>query len=79
MSRLSLCLIARDEEEMLPGCLASVAGVVDEVVVMDTGSKDDTLRIARERGARVAQVPWSDDFSASRNAALRPWTRSWRR
>jgi tetratricopeptide (TPR) repeat protein len=70
MTRLSLCLIARDEEGMLPGCLASVAGVVDEVVVIDTGSKDGTRRIARERGARVAQVPWNDDFSAPRNAAL---------
>ena len=70
MTRLSLCLIARDEEEMLPACLASVAGAVDEIVVVDTGSRDATARIAQEAGARVAHLPWSDDFSAPRNAAL---------
>jgi tetratricopeptide (TPR) repeat protein len=70
MARLSLCLIARDEEELLPGCLASVAGLVDEVVVADTGSCDGTARIAQEAGARVLQVPWRDDFSEPRNATL---------
>jgi len=70
MHRLSLCLIARDEEDLLPACLASVAEVVDEMVVVDTGSRDATIRIAREAGAVVAEMPWSDDFSAPRNAAL---------
>ncbi|HTN52172.1 MAG TPA: glycosyltransferase [Anaeromyxobacter sp.] len=70
MARLSLCLIARDEEALLPACLASVAGVVDEVVVADTGSRDGTARVARERGARVLEVPWRDDFSEPRNATL---------
>jgi tetratricopeptide (TPR) repeat protein len=71
MRRLSLCLIARDEETMLPGCLASVEGLVDEIVVVDTGSRDATPHIAREAGARVAHIPWNDDFSAPRNEALR--------
>lgn len=72
--RISLCLIARDEEEMLPGCLASVEGAVDELVVVDTGSKDATPELARRAGAKVLEVPWEDDFSAPRNAAARAAT-----
>lgn len=70
MARLTLCLIARDEEEMLPGCLASVAGVADEVVVVDTGSTDRTMEIARAAGATVLVRPWDDDFSAPRNLGI---------
>lgn len=69
-ARLGLCMIARDEEALLPGCLASVAGVVDEIVVLDTGSRDRTVELARAAGARVIERPWSGDFSAARNAAL---------
>ncbi|MFH1465707.1 MAG: glycosyltransferase family 2 protein, partial [Pseudomonadota bacterium] len=68
--RLSLCLIVRDEEALLPGCLASVRGVVDEIVVVDTGSTDATPRIAHEAGAVVIAHPWTDDFAAARNASL---------
>lgn len=67
---LSACIIARDEEERLPRCLASLAGVVDEIVVVDTGSKDATMDIARKAGARVSQLAWCGDFAAARNAAL---------
>jgi tetratricopeptide (TPR) repeat protein len=77
MPLLSLCLIARDEEEMLPGCLASARDAVDEIVLVDTGSRDATLRIAREMGAHIAQVPWNDDFSAPRNAAFALATGDW--
>ncbi len=70
MPRLSLCVIARDEAELLPGLLESVAGVVDEVVLIDTGSRDATASIAREAGAIVGFAPWEDDFSAARNASL---------
>jgi tetratricopeptide (TPR) repeat protein len=68
--RLSLCLIARDEERFLDGCLASVHGAVDEIVVVDTGSKDATADIARSHGARVLHEAWRDDFSAARNTSL---------
>jgi Glycosyl transferase family 2/Tetratricopeptide repeat len=68
--RISLCLIARDEEVFLPGCLASVAGVVDEMVVVDTGSVDSTVEVARQAGAIIVHHVWNDDFSAARNAAL---------
>ncbi|MBI9074758.1 MAG: glycosyltransferase [Desulfatibacillum sp.] len=68
--RLSLCMIARDEADALPRALASVAGLVDEMVVVDTGSADNTKEIAREMGALVFEHPWGDDFSAPRNLAM---------
>lgn len=67
---LLAALIARDEEEMLPACLASLDGLVDRIVVGDTGSVDDTVRVARSFGAEVVDVPWQDDFAAARNAVL---------
>ena len=63
---VSLVMIVRDEERCLARCLDSVAGVVDELVVVDTGSTDDTVRIARAAGARVLHEPWHDDFAAAR-------------
>jgi hypothetical protein len=70
MKRITLCVIARDEEAMLPACLASVAGAVDAMVVVDTGSSDGTVRLAAAAGARVVHHVWADDFAAARNAAL---------
>lgn len=67
---ITLCMIARDEARFLPACLASVAPLVDEIVVVDTGSTDDTVRLAEDAGARVVSFPWCDDFAAARNAAL---------
>ncbi|MBM4440614.1 MAG: glycosyltransferase [Candidatus Rokubacteria bacterium] len=67
---LSAALIVRDEEAVLPACLESLAPVVDEIVVVDTGSRDATPRIARDAGAVVYDVPWRDDFAAARNHAL---------
>jgi tetratricopeptide (TPR) repeat protein len=77
MPRLSLCLIARNEEQLLPGCLDSVRGVVDEIVVVDTGSSDRTRELAARAGAVVIEQPWRDDFSAPRNAALKAATGDW--
>lgn len=70
MARLSLCMIARDEERFLAGALASARGAVDEMIVVDTGSRDRTPQIAREHGARVLEFPWCDDFAAARNHGL---------
>jgi tetratricopeptide (TPR) repeat protein len=67
---LSAAMIVRDEEHHLPACLDSLEGVADEVVVVDTGSSDRTREIAHERGARVIEVPWRDDFAQARNASL---------
>ena len=63
-------MIVRDEERFLAGALASVAGVVDEIVVVDSGSTDDTIAIAERAGARVERIVWRDDFSYARNTAL---------
>jgi tetratricopeptide (TPR) repeat protein len=70
MQRVTLCAIVRDEEEMLPECLASVAGAVDRMIVVDTGSRDSTVAVAEAAGAEVVHHRWADDFSAARNAAL---------
>ena len=67
---LSATLIVRDEERNLRDCLASVDGVVDEVVVVDTGSTDGSVEIAKELGARVVSHPWRGDFSEARNVGL---------
>lgn len=63
-------MIVRDEAENLPACLDSVRGLADELVIVDTGSADSTRVIARARGARVIEAPWTGDFGAARNLAL---------
>ena len=68
--RIALVLIARDEARAIERCLHSVRPWVDEMIVLDTGSLDDTPAIAARCGARVMQFAWVDDFSAARNAAL---------
>jgi len=68
--RIALVLIARNESRAIERCLMSVRPWVDEMVVLDTGSVDDTPAIAVRCGARVTHFTWIDDFSAARNAAL---------
>lgn len=70
LRNISACLITKDEEENLPSCLASLQGIVDEIVVYDTGSTDRTVELATEAGAVVFDGFWDDDFSRARNAAL---------
>jgi hypothetical protein len=70
MNRVALVVIARNEASRIERLLRSVAPWVDEMVVLDTGSTDDTPRLALEAGARVGHYTWSDDFAAARNAAL---------
>ncbi|MGX7680078.1 glycosyltransferase [Jatrophihabitans sp. DSM 45814] len=74
---ITACLIVRDEHDSLPHCLSSVAAFVDEIVVCDTGSSDDTPDIARQAGARVITAAWSDDFAAARNTALAACRTDW--
>ncbi len=68
---LSLCMIAKDEERDLPRVLSSVHKLVDEIVLVDTGSSDRTPEVARSFGARVYHFAWCDDFAAARNEALK--------
>ncbi|RCK71999.1 MAG: Glycosyl transferase, group 2 family protein [Anaerolineae bacterium] len=67
---LSLCMIVKNEEVYLPQCLESARGVVDEIVIVDTGSTDNTRSIAKQYGASVYEYEWQDDFAAARNYSL---------
>lgn len=75
--KLSLCAIAKNEEIALPKCLSSVKDVVNEIVILDTGSTDRTVEIARVFGAKVYHFDWCNDFSAARNQALNYVTGDW--
>jgi len=75
--RISLCMIVRDEEEMLAGALESARPAVDEIVVVDTGSSDRTVRIAESHGARVYHHRWEDDFARARNQSIDHATGDW--
>lgn len=77
MSRVSLCLIARDEGDVIERCLASAKSHVDEMVLVDTGSTDDTRAKAKAHGAKVVVRTWTDDFAAARNASLDEATGDW--
>ncbi|MEY2454625.1 MAG: hypothetical protein QOD92_4199 [Acidimicrobiaceae bacterium] len=67
---LSAALIVRNEAAFLDTCLASLDGLVDEIVVVDTGSTDDSVAIAHRHGARVAHQAWTQDFASARNCSL---------
>lgn len=70
MASVSLCMIVKDEEEVLARCLESAAGFADEIVVVDTGSSDRTKEIAAGFTEQVFSFPWQEDFAAARNFAF---------
>ena len=70
MITASLCMIVKNEERTLRRCLDSVRGLMDEIIIADTGSTDRTVEIARNCGAAVCTFPWCDDFAAARNFAF---------
>ncbi len=74
---LSLCMIVKNEEKNLVGCLKSIRDVVDEIIIVDTGSTDKTKIIAKIFGAKVYDFPWTGDFSAARNYSLVQATGDW--
>jgi glycosyltransferase involved in cell wall biosynthesis len=77
MPTVALAMIVRNAAVQLERCLATVRGVVDEIVIGDTGSVDETPQRARQLGARVLQVPWKDDFAEARNRVLEAVTADW--
>ena len=67
MASVSLCMIVKNEEEVLARCLESVQEIVDEIIVVDTGSTDNTREIAGRYTQQVYDFAWKDDFAAARN------------
>lgn len=76
-SPVSLCMIVRDEEWVLSQCLSSVADIVSEIIILDTGSVDATCSIAEKYGAQVISYSWQSDFAAARNESLKLATKPW--
>lgn len=74
---ISVCMIVKNEEELLPDCLASIKGWVDEIIVVDTGSTDKTIEIAKGYGAVIYEIKWEDDFSKARNYSMSKATKEW--
>lgn len=70
-------MIVKDEEDWITQCLSSVEGLVSEMIVVDTGSSDKTVEIARSLGAKVFHEKWQDDFAAARNISLAHATGEW--
>ena len=75
--RLSVAMIVRDAAGHLGECLAGIGGWAEEVCVVDTGSADGTLDVAREAGCVVGEFAWRDDFAAARNASLELCSGDW--
>ena len=67
MPTISLCMIVKNEEMHIARCLDSVAELVDEIIIVDTGSTDRTAEIASGYTSKVCSYTWGDDFSAARN------------
>jgi len=74
---VSACMIVKDEEKLLPGCLESVRDWVDEIIVVDTGSSDRTVEIAESFGAKIFHQPWEGNFSKHRNYSVEQATCDW--
>jgi tetratricopeptide (TPR) repeat protein len=72
-----MAMMVKNEEEFLADALESVKDLVDELVVIDTGSSDRTIEIAKEHGAKVYHYLWRDDFSDARNETIRRCTGQW--
>lgn len=77
MPTLTLSMIVRDAAGDLPACIESVRGIVDEIVVGDTRSIDNTMDVARALGARVISIPWENDFARARNLVLAEARTDW--
>ena len=75
--RVTLCMIVRNEAHQLADCLSPVAHLFDQIVIVDTGSRDATVEVARRFTPDVHHFEWCDDFAAARNESLRHATGDW--
>ncbi len=74
---LSVCMIVKNEENNLPKCLNSIKDLADEIIIVDTGSQDNTKKIAEQFGAKIFDFEWIDDFAAARNVSIMHATMDW--
>lgn len=77
MTKISLAMIVKNEEKYLDRCLKSVEGIVNEIVIVDTGSTDRTIEIAKANGAKVFYYEWNNHFAEARNEAIKHTTSEW--
>ena len=77
MPTISLCMITKNEEHFLEQCLNSVKDLVDEIIIVDTGSTDQTKEIAKKFTNKIYDFEWCDDFSAARNESLKHAVKDW--
>jgi len=76
-NEVSLCMIVKNEETYLPRCLSSIKDIVDEIIIIDTGSSDRTIEIAKSFGAQVHYFQWNNNFGEARNESLKYATKDW--
>ena len=74
---ISLCMITKNEENNLADCLNSAKDIVDEIIIVDTGSTDKTKEIAKRFNAKIVDFKWVDDFSTARNEGLKHAAKDW--
>ncbi|MBW2980579.1 glycosyltransferase family 2 protein [Candidatus Woesearchaeota archaeon] len=77
MPTITLCMIVKDEEEFLERCLNSIKEIIDEIIIVDTGSKDRTVEIARKFTDKIFFKDFNDDFSELRNFSINKATKEW--
>ncbi|AWI25240.1 glycosyltransferase [Flavobacterium pallidum] len=77
MKKLSVCLIVKDEEEVIERCLSSILPIADEIIVVDTGSVDNTKAICEKFGVKLFDFKWCDDFAAARNFSFEKATKDY--
>ncbi len=77
MIEISLCMIVKNEEKVLGRCLDSIADLMDEIIIVDTGSTDRTKEIAKKYTEHIYDFEWIDDFSAARNFSFSKATKDY--
>ncbi len=74
---LSACVITKNEEKNIPGWLKCMGNIADEIIIVDTGSTDNTVRLAQKAGAKLYHFKWINDFAAAKNYAIEQATGDW--